>query len=137
MNRSKLYSILILACISGYVWLAITFFIGSLSNGNEYGVCLIKSITNIPCPSCGSTRAVLTFFKGDFLDSLYWNPMGLILIVILFVSPIWILYDVLTRKSSLFIFYNHTELLLKRKWIVIPAILLVLANWIWNICKGL
>jgi hypothetical protein len=37
----------------------------------------------------------------------------------------------------LYNFYNQTELVLKRKWIAIPAILLVLLNWIWNIAKGL
>ncbi len=137
MTKSKLYLLLILACIAGYIWLLITFYTNSTSKDNEFGVCIFKSITTIPCPSCGSTRAILEFLKGNFLGSLYWNPIGFVLITIMFGSPIWVFYDILTKKSSLFNFYNHTELFLKRKWIVIPAILLVLANWIWNIYKGL
>jgi hypothetical protein len=128
---------LISACITGYSWLAINFYNNAFIESNKLGGCLIKSITSIPCPSCGSTRAVLSFLKGDFSDSLFWNPIGIILIVIMVVTPIWILFDLVFKKSSLYNFYHHTELFLKRKWIVIISILLVLLNWIWNINKGL
>ena len=56
---------------------------------------------------------------------------------ILLVTPGWIIFDLLLKKDTLFRFYNRTELFLKRKWIAIPAILLVILNWIWNIYKGL
>ncbi len=53
------------------------------------------------------------------------------------ISPLWILFDVIFKKSSLLKIYNKTELLLRRKYIAAPLIMLVLVNWIWNICKGL
>jgi len=137
MSRSKFYLVLLFACIAGYGWIAIIYFMGLNSYSNEIGGCLIKKITTIPCPSCGSTRAVLSFLKGDFGASLYWNPIGLILIIIMILSPIWILYDVITKKSTLLHFYRRTEFFLTKRWIVIIVIILVLANWIWNINKGL
>jgi len=98
---------------------------------------LFKRVTGVPCPSCGTTRSVLSILKGDVLEGILWNPFGIIIIFILFIFPVWIISDVLGRKDTLFNVYNQTELFLKRKWIAIPAILLVLVNWIWNIVKGL
>ncbi|MFZ4401243.1 MAG: DUF2752 domain-containing protein [Bacteroidales bacterium] len=137
MNRSKLYLLMICACIAGYSWLTICFFYKDHTVLSVTGGCIIKKITSVPCPSCGSTRAVLSFFEGDFLASLYWNPIGIILIAIMFMTPLWILFDVFTKKSSFYKFYQSTEFFFKRKWIVTIAVILVLANWIWNINKGL
>lgn len=135
MSRNKLYALLSTACAIGYIWLTVSYFRGS-SNDNDPGACLFKHITNIPCPSCGSTRSVLSLLRGDISGSVNWNPFGLILIVILVFSPVWILYDVVNQKVSLLKFYKKTELYLKRKYIGIPAILIVLINWVWNIHKG-
>lgn len=57
--------------------------------------------------------------------------------IILIGSPFWIFYDVVSRKKTLLNAYIKTELFLNRKWIAIPAILIVMLNWIWNISKGL
>lgn len=136
MSRNKLYAILAAACAAGYTWLLLTYF-HTVSNESDFGVCLFKQVTGIPCPSCGTTRSVLSILKGDILEGILWNPFGIIIILILFIFPVWIILDVLSRKDTLFNVYNQTELFLKRKWIAIPAILLVLVNWIWNIVKGL
>ena len=136
MARNKLYLLLFTACTAGYFWLFFTYY-RVVTLARELGVCLIKRVTGIPCPSCGSTRSVLSVLNGDLAGALHWNPFGFIIVLILMVFPVWILYDVLSHRNTLFNFYNQTELFLKRKWIAIPAILLVLLNWIWNIYKGL
>jgi hypothetical protein len=135
MNRTRLYVLLSVACAVGYAWLIITYNRIVLNEG-ELGVCLFKDITGIPCPSCGSTRSVLSILKGDMWGAIIWNPFGLILFAILVISPIWILFDLVRHKATLFNLYTNSELFLKRKWVAIPAILLVLLNWIWNIYKG-
>lgn len=136
MGRNKLYFLMSTVCAAGYIWITIEYN-RSVSNESDLTLCLFKYFTNIPCPSCGSTRSVLSLLKGDFLGSLMWNPLGLILMAIMVISPGLILYDVLLKKATLFNLFNKTELFLKRKWIAIPTILLVLLNWIWNIYKGL
>jgi len=136
MNRNKLYALLSTACVAGYIWLLITYN-RSVSNGGEPGVCIFKRLTGIPCPSCGSTRSVLSLLKGDVLAALYWNPFGFILMAIMVISPIWILYDLIGKKETLFQVYTNSEKFLKRKWVAISAILIVLLNWIWNIYKGI
>jgi hypothetical protein len=124
------------ACAAGYIWLLITYN-RNVSNGGEPGVCIFKRITGIPCPSCGSTRSVLSLLKGDVLGALFWNPFGFILMAIMVISPIWILYDLIGKKETLFQVYTNSEKFLKRKWVAISAILIVLLNWIWNIYKGI
>ena len=136
MSRFKLFVFLSTACAAGYSWLAITYN-QQVSHAMEPGVCIFKHITAIPCPSCGSTRSVLSLIKGDLLQALFWNPIGILLIIILLGAPFWMLYDLVSRRATLLNAYTKTELFLKRKWVAIPAILLVLMNWIWNISKGL
>ena len=136
MVRNKLYVLVSTACAAGYIWLFINYH-RSVSDSMEPGVCLFKRITGIPCPSCGSTRSVLSILNGDFAGALLWNPFGLIIISILILAPLWILYDIVLHKDSFLQIYNRAEIFLERKWIAIILILLVIMNWIWNIYKGL
>jgi len=136
LNRNKLYIFLLLACSIGYVWLFYSTTKLQLSQ-SSFEVCIIKHLTNIPCPSCGSTRSVQSLMSGNFFQSLYINPMGLIISCIMIVTPIWILMDVTTRGNTLLRFYERTEYFLKKPMVAIPLILIVLLNWIWNIIKGL
>lgn len=136
MIRNKLYLLLLSACTAGYIWLIINYY-RIVASGHEPGICLFKRVTGIPCPSCGSTRSVIAVLNGDITGALLLNPFGIIIVFILLVAPFWLLYDVLGHQDSLFRFYNQTEKFLKRRWVFIPAIFLVLLNWIWNIYKGL
>ncbi|MBK9717123.1 MAG: DUF2752 domain-containing protein [Saprospiraceae bacterium] len=135
-NRNKLYSILLISCIAGYIWLYFNF--NNMENtSKEFHVCVIKHLTNIPCPSCGSTRSILSITKGNFMEALQINPMGFIVTVIMFSVPFWIFIDIATRRQTLFEFYRKMETYLKRPQLAIPLILLVVINWIWNITKGI
>ena len=137
MSRSRLYTVVMLACAVGSTWLWIqsASLLPALTGDNS--TCLIKSISGVPCPSCGTTRSILELLDGHFITSLQWNPMGIIVLLIMVTSPIWILIDLLFKKESFLRFYGRAENQLKSKWIAIPAIGLVVINWIWNICKGL
>jgi hypothetical protein len=135
INRNRLYTFLSLSCLAGYIWLFVTYrFFANSDNGVI--VCLFRRVTGIPCPSCGSTRSALAFFNGEFLSSLYWNPIGVILAIIMLVTPVWISIDLVLKKDSLFIFFRKTELVFQKKYVAIPAVVLIMANWIWNIIKG-
>ena len=47
----------------------------------SYGpvLCTFRSITGLPCPFCGTTRAFGAFSQGQFLESLRLNPLAFIL----------------------------------------------------------
>ena len=136
LSRNKLYSLLLIACLAGYIWL---YFSITKNNANNTSaeVCLIKHVTNIPCPSCGSTRSVISLIKGDFTGALNLNPIGCLVAFIMLVAPIWIIADTIMRSKTLFDLYQKTETYLKKPKIAIPLILLLIINWIWNIIKGL
>ena len=41
--------------------------------------CPMYAVTGIPCPSCGSTRAVISVLRGDFTAALRWHPLVVLL----------------------------------------------------------
>lgn len=125
----------LLACAAGYVWLAYSIARQTALFDLGYGGCLFKHVTNIPCPSCGSTRSVLGFFEGNLYDAVYYNPFGLIIVAILTVVPLWIAIDFFRKEYSFHRYYVKAEDLMKKRWVAIPLIALVVANWIWNIYK--
>lgn len=135
-SRNKLYTILFTACTVGYIWLY--YAISTNKTGiDSVLVCLFKHVTDIPCPSCGSTRSVLAMLHGDFMKSLFINPFGFVIAFIMLATPLWMIIDLSNKRKTLFDFYHKIELKLKKPLYAIPLIFLVMMNWIWNITKGL
>ena len=136
LKRIKLYSILFIACLAWYIWLYFSI-TKKITENKSVEICFIKHLTNIPCPSCGSTRSIISLTKGDFIGALNINPIGYLVALIMLVAPVWVLADTIMNKNTLFDLFQKIETLLKRPIIAIPLILLVIINWIWNITKGL
>jgi len=123
--------------MAGYIWLYYNISSISVESNDSVGVCFIKNITSIPCPSCGTTRSVISLTKGHFFEAITINPLGLIVSLIMLIVPIWIIIDVVVKRNSLFDFYKKIEIYLNKKKYAIPLIILVIINWIWNITKRL
>lgn len=134
MTRNKLYSLLLIACFAGFIYLFYT--IHNLQN-ETFRVCIIKNVTGYACPSCGTTRAVSFFLQGKITESILLNPFGIIVAVIMIVCPIWILTDIVLKKDTFFRAYKKTEETIRKPWLASILIVLVLLNWIWNIYKNL
>lgn len=138
MSRNRLYLLLAVSCVAGYVWLFLNYAdTHSGEKASSVNVCIIKHVTNVPCPSCGSTRSVLALLHGHISEALYWNPIGLILALIMIIIPVWLTIDVSIGKETLLNVYKRAEVLLKQRTVAVPATLLIILNWIWNIYKGL
>jgi hypothetical protein len=137
MHRTGLYALMLAACTAGMAWTGYLLYHPHLVNDATVTPCLIKHVTRLPCPSCGSSRAVLTLMQGDVIQSVYWNPFGLLIFSIMVASPLWITYDLVTKRNSFFTAYQNIERSLRVKWVAVSAIVLVLINWIWNISKGI
>ena len=58
-----LFMILVAGTILAYRWLDIS--------------CLLRSLTGIPCPTCGGTRAMLSLLRLDFSSYWYYHPLAL------------------------------------------------------------
>ena len=138
MTKNKLYSTLAIACFLGYLYIGFTLLFESpFSHQHDFGVCIFKNITGYPCPSCGTTRSVKLLFKGEFSDAVMMNPLGLIVAALMLIIPVWLIFDVLTKRQTLYTMYFRSEKVLNTRWIAIILILLLIANWIWNIQKNL
>lgn len=136
LNRKKFYIFFSFLWSAGCIWL-ITNIIEGFNHNPAISICIFKRITNIPCPSCGSTRAVLFLLKGNLKESILTNPIGIILTIIVIILPVWILFDLIRRKDTIWQFYQNMEITLRKRYIAIFCITLILLNWIWNIYKGL
>ncbi|RVT72331.1 DUF2752 domain-containing protein [Flavobacterium sufflavum] len=135
LNRNKLYSIIFIGCLAGYIWL---YYVATQSQTDpSVEACFIKHTLNIPCPSCGSTRSIISLTKGHFTEALLINPLGYLITIILLVSPLWMVYDIITKRKTLFEFYEKMEYYLRKPVYAIPLIFIVIINWIWNITKEL
>ena len=126
-NKSK-NILLVLAILAGYFLL---FFFPHFISNNSF--CLFKYITGIPCPACGSTRATILLFDGEFLKSILLNPLGIITNALIFISFFWLIKDVFTGKNQ-YLDFMKSNWQLKYK---IFLVVIILSNWIWNIKKGI
>jgi hypothetical protein len=137
MNKRNLYFLTLALSLVGYGWLSWNLVEQSSTNVVSTP-CLVKHVTGIPCPSCGTTTAMIELVQGNVLSSMLINPFGLVMMIVLIVFPVWIIADLLRKQESFFSFYRWFETLLnQRRWVSVPAVLVVIMNWIWNISKGL
>lgn len=134
VGRIRLYRIIAFLCLAGYFWVLIHL-TGLLRVHTE--LCPFKWITKLPCPSCGSTRSVECILNGHYVDAFYTNPLGYLDLAIMLILPFWLFLDIFHQKSSLYHFYVYMEAKIKKPFIGIPLILLIVLNWIWNIYKRL
>ncbi|MBE99262.1 DUF2752 domain-containing protein [Flavobacterium sp. D11R37] len=136
MSRNRLYLILTLALTGGYAWLAWAFYRHSTAPAN-FSPCIVKNVTGIACPSCGSTRSLVHLLNGHVQQAVLANPIGLLLAVIMVVLPFWLIFDIATGKDTVYKNYRTFEKTIVKKWIAVPLVLLIIINWIWNIQKGI
>jgi hypothetical protein len=136
LTRNRQYLIMILACMLGYVWLYFEFAETQAGN-SSVEVCLTRRILHLPCPSCGSTRSIISLLRGDFTGAMKINPAGYLIALIMVLAPLWITWDLATGKKSFFEFFRRMEAFLRKPKYAMPLIVLIILNWIWNITKGL
>ena len=137
MNKNKLYLFLLFACFVGYSWLLFSLQHEHEIQNQEFTVCLFKKVTTVPCPSCGTTRSVMQLSHGNFLSAILINPFGIIVGLIMIIAPVWISYDFIQKKETFYTAYLKIETILRKRKVAIVLIVLVIANWIWNIKKNL
>ncbi|MFC4757327.1 DUF2752 domain-containing protein [Solitalea agri] len=135
ISKTRLYTLVSICLLAGYTW--VIFNLVNSNHNEGFSVCLIKNTLGIPCPSCGSTRAVIEFLKGNFTVSIYYNPLGIIILTLMVVLPFWIIADFIKKSSTFYVSYISIENFIRRKKVSVILILLLIINWSWNIYKHL
>ena len=131
--KEKIYFLLSVLSAASYAWLVFSIMYPSAG----VTLCMFKHVTGFPCPSCGITRSLLLLVDGNWTIAFWTNPLGYLAAVLLIMIPGWIISDRIRRKESLFQFYQKAEEQLRKKIIFIPCLVLLMANWSWNILKAL
>lgn len=132
MTRRAFYLLAGALCALGYAWIAI-----SWQSAGGSSPCLFRWLTGVPCPACGSTRALRVLLQGDVAQAFLINPNGIVLAVLLVGVPVGLLADAVRRRATLYVLFCRIDTTLRRRaWFVAGAVL-VLLNWIWNIYKGI
>ena len=131
INYKIKYPVFIVLILTGYFLLYN--YSKTLVSPKNISPCIFKNLTGIPCPSCGSTRATVQLIQGQFWNSILINPLSLITNVLIVLSSFWMAFDLIRQKESFFPFLKKDW----NKWLKIGLLILVLANWVWNIQKGL
>ncbi len=117
----------------GTPWIALLIWavlVGSLvviyrMTGRSFSLCTFRAVSGIPCPSCGSTRAVLRVLDGDLLGGFLMNPLVMLALTVI---------GVVLALRLLFRWRVEWNFGRADYWIL-GALLLgaVAANWIWVI----
>jgi hypothetical protein len=134
LNTGKNYNWVYLLVGVGYLWLSWNFLFQESSGLN---ICMFKHATGFACPSCGSTRSVLSILEGNFDAALMMNPLGFLGSFALIVVPFLGIAGRWRKRNLLGELMTRMELLARQPRIAVPLVAIVLCNWAWNIYKGL
>ncbi len=93
--------------------------------------CLFKGFTGLPCPTCGSTRALGHLFALDFAGALRMNPFTTLVAAVV---AGWALADLalLPRRQALDLEISPRVAFALR----VGALVLFLANWVYLVAAG-
>lgn len=137
LSKKQLYSIILILSFIAIAWISVHLISWNSERKMSFEVCYFKKATGFSCPSCGSTRAAVSIFKGDFKQALFWNPLGYLLVLIVVVLPPWILVDIVLKKSSFYVYFQKSIQKIKKPKVFSVLICFLIINWIWNLIKNI
>ncbi|OJX01232.1 MAG: hypothetical protein BGO70_15780 [Bacteroidetes bacterium 43-93] len=130
----RFYSWWGLFVFAGWFWFALSI----LYNVQHLNICILKAVTGMPCPACGTTRSINAITKGNWNQAFLINPFGYPALAAMIILPVWLIADVVTNKCTLYSSMHIVENRLKQNKIqAIALALIIIVNWIWNIYKHL
>ena len=112
-------SILFLAALLGTAW---------IFSGFPTPLCPLHTLSGIPCPTCGTTRAATALLHGDFKTPFLLNPL---MAGSLMASGLYVVYAVVVVIGHLPRVRIESITLSESRMIRVLAILLIAANWLY------
>jgi len=113
------------------LWLALVAAVVLFAPATDGGhmLCNFKRVTGVPCPTCGTTRAVIALTSGDVTQAFVLNPLTTLA---LFMGFFWMILRIGFGASM------HCSFAIRgariSAWGALAA--LVLANWVYLIVVG-
>lgn len=94
--------------------------------------CGFKQLLDLPCLSCGSTRATVHLFRGDLLTAISFQPMTMLIYLLLAVWGGLSLWAYVTRRSLHLDLSKRQDFALKASLVAIPIM-----NWAYLVTMGI
>ncbi len=95
------------------------------------GECGFKTAFDLPCISCGSTRATIHLLHGDIFTAISFQPLTLTLYLLLVAWGVASLWAFVARRSIRLEFSDREEFALKAGLVAVPIM-----NWAYLIAAG-
>jgi Protein of unknown function (DUF2752) len=96
-----------------------------------FTVCTFKSLTGLPCMSCGTTRALGRLAAGDWLGALQMNPLATLVFV---VGGLWAVADSIAALRGRGVRLRASAPVAHA--LRIAAVAAIVLNWIYLIAAG-
>jgi Protein of unknown function (DUF2752) len=94
--------------------------------------CAFKTITGLPCPTCGVTRTILALSRGDLDRALFMNPLATVACGI---GAVYLLYAAVVLALRLPRF-RPTVSTAGAHRVRVATVAALGINWIWLIATG-
>jgi hypothetical protein len=92
--------------------------------------CPFHALTGVPCPGCGTTRALLALVRGDVPAALAWNPAATVALLAGWIAatcaPIWVLLEGPLPAFA-------PVLPARSRWLLVGLLVL---NWAYLVARG-
>ena len=62
-------------------------------------LCPIKMLTGFPCPSCGITKSIVSFYKGNLIESIGYHILGPITVIFCLLIIGLLSFEILTKRE--------------------------------------
>ena len=112
------------------IWLAVTtsgaaLAFAWLTIGLPWPTCAFRSLTGLPCMTCGATRAALALAHGDFLGAWRLNPLAVVAIGGIAVFDVYALAVLAMRRRRLRVSVPRRA----TRWLLLVGAASALVNW--------
>ena len=101
--------------------------------GLNITICPIKLLWHIPCPACGTTRAILLLIDGHPFEALVMNPNIVLTVPLLAFIPIAFCVQHFYRQD----FYSKLNLVLHHRMVISFFIVFEAFVWFYNIIRNI
>lgn len=112
--------------ILGIIWI-----IAGRVYGWKITVCPIKLLSGLPCPGCGTTRAIEMVLDGDMIGGIMMNPNIILVAAIAMGAPFILAANFLYGKD----YMRIADRWLNRRPVFISLIFFEMTIWMYNIVR--
>lgn len=104
----------ILGIIGALLSLIVPFFIMLLNKSDsletKQSLCPFKMLTGFPCPGCGITKSIISFYDGNVLQSLTYHIFGIPVVLFCIVIIFVLIYEIFFKTDVLSQFLYNKKL---------------------------